>query len=308
MNSQLPRRSDYERPQPLSAREGGKSISPRHEGLPTHLAAPIREWARNYIESSTELRIALLLEVALSPKGRIRSTTAPPSRLVDHPDVDLLDVVDLALQLQGSVTHCLVNPETVVHDKGPQALEVESISTKPLRQLERLLGDGGSVYRVDLDVSPPRLMRRVDPVTQAAFDLAVSDTDAGQLLRRAWHRVYSREINPDGAYLDAVRAVETLICPLILPRNPKATLSTAIKHLRDAPAKWELTLAEAGDRNVEPLVAMLDRLWHGNLESRHGSLNYREVNLQEARAAVQLAVVLVQWVSDRVIYPTPTTT
>lgn len=78
-------------------------------------------------------------------------------------------------------------------------------------------------------------------------------------------------------------------------------MSTVTKHLEDAPAKWALSLTKAGEGTVEPLTAMFDRLWHGNLKSRHGSPDYREVTIDEARAAVQLAIVLVQWLTEGVL-------
>jgi len=41
---------------------------------------------------------------------------------------------------------------------------------------------------------------------------------------------------------------------------------------------------------------MLERLWRGNV-CRHGGLVYRDQTLDEARAALQLAVTCVQWLS-----------
>lgn len=259
------------------------------------------------MERATEERVALLLEVVLSPRGRVHRTTSPPENLVDHDGVDLLDVVDLALQIQGTITHRPVKPDGVVKGRGLQVVEVEPVSTAPLHRLDRLLDDGGSVYRVNRRLHPPRLTRRVDPSADAALDRALDTAEqtVSELLARAWTKTYSRNTDPDGAYFDALRAVERLACPLVLPKNGRASLNDVAKHLSSpgGGAKWELVLTKLGDGSVEPVVAMFDRLWHGNLKSRHGSLDYREVTLDEARAGVQLAVLLVQWLTDDVLRP-----
>ena len=57
-----------------------------------------------------------------------------------------------------------------------------------------------------------------------------------------------------------------------------------------------LGLTDGGDGSVGPLVEMLERLWRGNV-CRHGGLVYRDQTLDEARAALQLAVTCVQWLS-----------
>lgn len=207
---------------PLSAREGRHGTSPRYEGLPPHLELPIRNWARGYMERDTEERIALLLEVVLSPRGRVHRTVSPPENLVDLERVDLLDVVDLALQIQGTITHRAVNADDHVEGRGPQAFEVEPVSTAPLDRLDRLLDDGGSVYRVNRRLRPPRLTRRADPSTDAAFEHALDTTEqtASGLLARAWSKAYSRDTDPDGAYFDALRAVEASPAPSCCPTAP----------------------------------------------------------------------------------------
>ena len=65
-----------------------------------------------------------------------------------------------------------------------------------------------------------------------------------------------------------------------------------------------LGLTDGGDGSVGPLVEMLERLWRGNV-CRHGGRVYRDQTLAEARAAVQLAVTCVQWLSTGVLRHRP---
>lgn len=178
---------------------------------------------------------------------------------------------------------------------------------RELTELDELLDDGGSTYQV---WAPPeedtaKLVSRVDPAMQAGVDRASAGADvtASELIRRAWSKAFGLDTDPDGGYLDGLRAVERLACPLVLPDNGRASLNNVVQHLNSpgGAARWELVLTKVGDGSVEPIVAMFDRLWHGNLASRHGSLNYREVTLAEARDGMQLAVVLVQWLSEGVL-------
>lgn len=294
----LPR--EDERPQPLSARETGRSAPARHEGLPPHLEHPVRDWVRGYFDRDVEQRIALLLEVVLSPRGRLHRQGSPPENLVDHPDVDLLDVVDLALQIQGAITHRPENPDDAMPRPGLHAFAVRPVSTVPLQQLDRLLDDGGSVYRVERTTMPPRLVRRVDPTVHAALDDTVANADptAGSLLRDAWFAAYSRTPDPTTSYLDAVRAVETVARPLVLPQEPGATLGKVNAHLRQAGHQWELVLLDkTGDGSVGPLLGMLERLWEGQVSRRGGGPRSRDQTLDEARAAITLAVTCVQWLT-----------
>ena len=296
----------------LSVREGRQPARERaHEGVPPHLERPLRDWLRRELTADLEREIALLLEVRLGPRGRIARTTDPPA-LADHPDVDLLDAIELVLQLDTEITRELAE----IDDDAEQVRAIEGIDVtfqgpETVDELDHLLKAGNSVYRVGRHARPLLLVRHLDPTVQAGFEHAVRDADptAAELLARAWSRAHGRQPDPDGAYHDAVRAVEALACPFVLPTSTRRTLSTVVQHLRAAPHKWELVLTARGEGSVEPMVEMFDRLWHGNLASRHGDSEsaYREVTLDEARAGVQLAVLLMQWLTDGVLRRRDTT-
>jgi hypothetical protein len=69
-------------------------------------------------------------------------------------------------------------------------------------------------------------------------------------------------VRRDRTLHEALKAVEAVACPAVLPTNATATLGKVRDHLRDADAKWELV---------------------------------RRQNQDGAEAVVHLAATLVQW-------------
>jgi len=289
------------RPQPLSVREGRADPGGPCEGVPAHLVGPLQAWIRDFVVDDLHQWVALRmgLSTGYSELGEAVGDAGHLLRRLRSPE-QLLYVIDWALRLDpvlaDQVATIRYEAANRIHYDSPRG------RLRQVSQLDTILEHGNSTYQVSWG-PPSGLVHRVDPTAQAALDQAIATTDetASDLLSRAWTKARSHDPDPDGAYHDAVRAVEVLACPLVLPTSPRATLSTVTKHLRDVPHKWELTLPKLSEGSVEPLVAMFDRLWHGNLESRHGSLDYREVTPEEARAGVQLAILCVQWLSDGVL-------
>lgn len=128
--------------------------------------------------------------------------------------------------------------------------------------------------------------------------MVIADVTTAGLLADAWRQTYGRPTDPTTAYRQAVRAIEQVACPLVLPNNPKATLGNVRDHLRDAPHKWTFTLVDKDDAGtVDPVVTMFDRLWTGQVSRHGGGRTSREQTQTEAEAAVHLAVVLIQWLT-----------
>ena len=297
-----------QRPEPLSVREGRRSLGVLHEGVPAHLERHLREWIGRFLTGRLERRVALQLEIELQAQAFSARTTLPPQKLWQHPGVDLLDVADLALQLDDELLPRQGVPARLVVSSGGRSQSQPTAADDRgalVREVTRLFDDANSVYRVARGAAGAmELQRRVDPAVQAAAEQAVASAEsrAGDLLRRAWTAAYSRSPTPPSAYRDAVLAVETLACPAVLPTDQAATLGKVINHLRDAADKWELGLADdGGGRAVDDVRGMFSLLWRG--EDRHGGRDYEDVTFAEARAAVHLAVTLVQWLTDGVLRP-----
>jgi hypothetical protein len=119
------------------------------------------------------------------------------------------------------------------------------------------------------------------------------------LLQRAWKATYGRDPEPSRAYADAVRAVEAVACPLLLPKDLKPTLGKVITHLRDRPDGWYLVLAgELEAAGIEPFRVMLKLLWTAHRSRHAGGPDTRDQLLAEAEAALALAITCVQWVTN----------
>jgi hypothetical protein len=166
------------------------------------------------------------------------------------------------------------------------------------------LKEGHSTWTVDVIDGKYGLVRRVDPtVADAAKAVMSSAGRAGKLLTEAWAHAYGRQPDPSTAYREAVRAVEAIGAPVILPKDPKATLGTMIAAIRDAPAKWEVVLQPVGGDAMVMLNETMRLLWTSQLD-RHGTADESvplHVSPEEAQTAVHLAVTLVHLFSSGAI-------
>ncbi|MGL5858208.1 MAG: hypothetical protein ACRC35_07380, partial [Angustibacter sp.] len=85
------------------------------------------------------------------------------------------------------------------------------------------------------------LQQRVHPTDIAAAQSSVQVTagasrpDGGADLARSWEAAYGRSPNPSEAYRLAIRAVEHVALPVILPGNDRATLGTAKSRIAQSP-------------------------------------------------------------------------
>jgi len=120
-----------------------------------------------------------------------------------------------------------------------------------------------------------------------------SDSErAHEYLTDAWDKIVKRNPDPSGAYCDAIRAIEVVAKPVVLPNDSLATLGKIIRAIRDKPDKWRVVLDKATSTKV---VDMADMVWKGQ-QDRHGTDEQAALNvsLAAADAAVYLAVALVR--------------
>lgn len=161
--------------------------------------------------------------------------------------------------------------------------------TRVTKETERVLKDGGSVWTVTRvpEGNVSELTRRELTGTRDAIERTPAGKARDHLLA-ALSEVARREPDPSGAYDHAVKAVEAAARPVISPRNDKATLGTILRDMRAKPEKWTTTLGQ-----LDHIIAMADALWRGH--DRHGTPDDGpiEQSVEEAEAAVNLAVPLV---------------
>jgi hypothetical protein len=285
---------------PLSARIGARAVDRTlHEGVPDWLVRPLLDWLERTLNERTVQLVATRMRISLL------ASVDPPQTLCaelehrvrfsfDNSEWDVLDAIDYLVQVDWDE---LWLPDINVGSSEPLP------GSDKLSHLQRILVEGGSAYHVS--IAHQHLERRVDETAAKAFERSatVSGDEAGRHLRQAWIATYGLHPNPTTAYREAVRAVEAVACPLVVPHDPKPTLGKVIGHLKDASGKWALAIPGSGAAGggIVPLVGMLELLWTGQVSRHAGAPTSRDQGQIEAEAAVSLAATLVQWFATGVV-------
>jgi len=159
--------------------------------------------------------------------------------------------------------------------------------------LQAILDRSNSIWTIKADGTG--LEERVDPAAVTAFEQAAGPEDvASRELKQAWTKAYGREQDPSDAWDHAIKAVEALLVPLVVPAQKNPQFGHALGQLRSQGERWRFVLPGPGEtHSVEGLVAMLQMLWPN--PDRHVSGQQRNPTIEEARAVVHLSVLIVQW-------------
>jgi hypothetical protein len=250
------------------------------DGLPDYLKGPVLGWFSERIWTGGYVRDDLLqrlqLDFRLSPPLPLGDPEAAGLTLAQRMDADdafALDVIDYWLHHLVEFRHR--------YEKLADAVE----------QLQYFLTRGGSAWQVvDVSGGGYALARRaLGPVRESIEELPPSSR-AREHLTAAWNRLMGRDPDPSTAYREAVKALEAVAKPVILPTARRATLGTMISAMREAPQKWETTLGD-----VEDLRRQMEAVWKGQTD-RHGSDDESvplAVSQEEADFAVHSCVALV---------------
>jgi hypothetical protein len=282
----------------LSRRQAGIGAEDvPYEGVPGHLEPVLQNWVSDRLHEVDGLDEELQL--------RLRADWD----LASSDGEDLLDVVDGILHWHPDLTW-EDGDEPADGEPNPEVdakFDAELQAWRRLAtRLEYLLEVAGSAWRVNKRADG--LERRIDETIIAAASAAAdaATPDARTHLANAWRAAYGRKPDPDKAYDEAVLAVEAVACPLVSPRNDRATLGTVIRDLRNQTVQWELAFGDTSGQpaGISRLIEMLALLWEG--QSRHaGSPNSRYQTQVEAEGAVHLAATLVQWLTGGVLRRRP---
>ncbi|MYV53871.1 hypothetical protein GT042_15440 [Streptomyces sp. SID3212] len=175
------------------------------------------------------------------------------------------------------------------------------------QQLETILEEAASVWRVGIVAGKPGLVERIDATVQLAAEATGAlDARAGRLLADAWKHAFSMHRDPSAAYRYAVRAVEAAAAPVISPKDSLPTLGKMISAFRDKPDKWDFYFKV--DSTAAPkavLLGMMQILWT-NEYTRHVDPDVQAplyVSQGEAESAVVLALSLVNWFASGAVTP-----
>ncbi len=277
---------------PLRARHDGEAAKPivLSEDVAAHLFRPLVKWCatafsqdrwwkgRETAKAIAEMCLDLQLERSEFSFGNDINGLCK-----SHPD-RLLDIVDWILHPQ--------NRHGTAAEGAPGAFASACID------LEDILFRGGSAWQV---AEPPnQLIKRVPEELVSDFQKATIINDpVSEHLKGAWNAAW-RHDDPSAveAYDGAVKAVEAVLVPIVIPNDPTATLGKVLNAMRDKPGKWDTRFR--GEETVEALTAMLDELWktHG----RHAGMATN--SLEQAQDAVTIAVATAALVRRGFIVPT----
>lgn len=265
----------------LSDRQSGAQPDGPYEGVPSHLRHGLIHWFEDVADSGQggwfshedELRqVASLLrvDVHVSVDASDLARAMMNSALQD--DSFFLDLIDATLEL------FLVNDTRRNH-------------------LRQLLDLGGSVWTVADDKKS--LARVVSDEAQATYDAATAVADAATTeLKEAWANAFGRNGDPSDAWDHAIKALEDVLVPVVVPNKDKATLGDVLGQLRSQGYLWRMILpGKDQSHDVAPLVAMLELIWP-NHDRHGGNLPKRTPLPEEGRAIVTQAATIMQWHRD----------
>ena len=178
------------------------------------------------------------------------------------------------------------------------------------QSLEHILKSAGHVLRVSPDGN--RLVERIEPALWDEYEQVTQlDDQASKCMQEAWALAFGRDPNVGDAWGKAIKAIETLLKPIVSPKNDKATIGSMTSALRQAPDKWECKLPDRdykanGKTNVKPgIEVFIDALATiGYQPDRHGSDQPQEIDETTARSILFLATTVVGWLRDAVLVPT----
>ena len=255
---------------PLLARHGmdKRDYSARSRDVERHLRDRLWDWCRSYIVrksgkysyvlNSHGHRMCVALRLAESSESELKDFTSR------NPNA-LLNMADWLLQ----------------------TIEFSDQERSHAERLEQMLDEGGSAWRVAPDGKSLN-ERTLDAERTAVALAAQGDDQIAADINAAWNAAWRRE-EPSAveAYTAAVKAIEGVLAPIVIPDDPIPSLGKMIPALRDKPEKWDTRFR--GVETVEALTAMLNEVWRS--QHRHGGGVPN--TLDEARDAVSIAVAVV---------------
>ncbi len=278
---------------PLSLQgESDPRFDEPHEGLPSWLRGPVVGWIKESFEGvdpddgSFFVRNNALTDLQLEMRLREPLSGGDDWRRLN----DLVARVNLDQEFALDVIDWMVAHWPRFSDGG--YVDERTVAEHWTADLNLKLRQGGSAWEVTSNGPVYRLTRRaVGPVVDVLEHTATDATRAHNHLASAWSKLTGRQPDPTGAYREAVRAVEAVAKPVILPNNGRATLGTMIAAMRDRPQKWTVTLGSVDDVRVQ-----MELVWRGQTD-RHGTDDEavpENVSPEEADAAFSACLNLVR--------------
>lgn len=252
------------------------------------LTSEVEDWLRPYIHSWLHVYLEMSSDVLERVCIQLRRPQPNSARdfLSSLNPSEYADVVHMAIQF-GYL-------EVQAGERDDEDLLFE------VSRLETILSDSGFY----LAATTRGLEYRVDPTVVAAAESAVGEArkfgkhNAAVRLESAWEKAYSLDPDPTESIAEAIRAVEAVMLPTVVPKDLKAIYSKGVGALRDNKDKWRLAIeTQNGADDIDVVISMLNRLGTAHLERHEGNVAKGVDTVESARACVHLAATLVQWFS-----------
>lgn len=264
--------------QRLSVRDGRRTPATFAEGFTPAATRSLVHWLEGELGYRTAgsnfdfdgliLSIALVCDIELNPNRTWEESLMRQLLNIAARDDDLmLDVLDATLSKSVARTQ---------------------------KKLRELLRDAASAWTVTEDGRS--LVRRVGRAAESAYsDAASVDDSASAELSEAWLAMYGTSPNYSDAWDHAIKAMEAALVPIVAPKNSRATLGTVTTELEKGVKFVSFALG-----SVETLGAVTRLAWPN--PDRHGGGQGRAPEEDETSGVVHLAVTVVQWVRNGVVF------
>ncbi|MFD3462512.1 hypothetical protein ACFWVM_22605 [Nocardia fluminea] len=284
---------------PLSQRTGKAEPDGPFEGVPQHLNGRMMSWSRAAVhELHLEEIDRLMLRLRVPNRGLASSIFgSSDGRETLVIDVFIVGTEDQALDLVDALLfygHEAAQEIESRHGR-ESALDNGWFADSGLpAQLRSILAIGGSVWTVSPECN--RLVHAIEETAEQAYEQATSVEDAAtQELREAWTNAYGRNGDASDAWDHAIKALEDVLIPVVVPKKAKASLSDVVGQLRGQGAQWKMALPGPDKTySVDALVGMLGWVWP-NPDRHGGSAPRRKPSIVEAQMIVTCAAMIVQW-------------
>ena len=271
--------------EPLSVRRNQRQPFAPVDGVPDFLWQYAMRWIENALNDDTSIVCRLSIDLRLERAGNYLEYQGASYAIracleeTGHDQYTALDVIDWLLG----------------HSYGQADA------------LEYILKSAGHVLRVSPDGN--RLLERIDPALWDEYEQVTQLEDqASQYMQEAWTLAFGRNPNVGDAWGRAIKAIETLLKPIVSPKNNKATIGSMTNELRHFPDKWECKLPDReykanGETNVKSGIEVFtDALATiGYQPDRHGSDQPQDVDEATARSVLFLATTVVGWLRDGIL-------
>lgn len=257
---------------PFSVRRGKREVLTHQDGVPLHLKSALVGWVQRFtldayggVNSEALLTLISRLQWPIHERD-VTQRFVKVHALIESDDECFLDALDLLCT---------------------------RATAGQRRALDEILENGLSRYRVRR-IEPYGLEERLGDETRSSLALAASvDDDAAEHIKQAWVEAYGRDTDATRAWHSAIKAVESLLKPIVEPKNSLATLGSMKSALRGKPEKWTFALTKQdGDNSAQLFIQVLEII--GYEPGRHGTDPDR-ATIEQARVVVLQAVTIVEW-------------